>query len=590
MRPKKLNGDGVYAQPRNARQEALIEDVGVWASYYRSNPHRFAKDFLHLELTLFQKILIMMMNLSTIFVWIASRGIGKTFISAVFCVIRCILYPGSKICVASGTRGQALTVLEKVVNEIKPLSPELAYEIDEKNTRMTSAIAQIAFKNGSYIKVVTARDSSRGNRANVLIIDEFRMVSKGVIDTILRKFLTSPRRPQYMNDPEYKDRADLREPNKTLYLSSAYYKDHWSYTRAKDACRFMLDDTRKDFVCGFPYQLALQEGLLMEETVIEQMTESDFNEISWSMEMCSLFWGDTQGSFFSYDTVSRNRKINYAMLPSELTSKIANSSVLRIPPKKNGEKRIISIDVALMASTRFQNDASSIFVNQALPTKAGRNIVYAETLEGMHTEDLALRIRKLFDEYACDYIVLDVRNSGLGVFDALIREMTDSDTGEVYPALACCNNQDLAARCTVRGAEKAIWAITASARFNSDCAILLREAFRSGRIRLLETEFVAEEMLNAVRGFASLDQVDRAKCMLPYANTTLLINELINLKHEESGGLIKISERSGMRKDRYSSLSYNYWVVCQLEQKLQKRASDDFVGGTPFMYRAPKIK
>ena len=97
-------------------------------------------------------------------------------------------------------------------------------------------------------------------------------------------------------------------------------------------------------------------------------------------------------------------------------------------------------------------------------------------------------------------------------------------------------------------------------------------------------------MLNAVRGFASLDQVDRAKCMLPYANTTLLINELINLKHEESGGLIKISERSGMRKDRYSSLSYNYYVVCQLEQKLQKRASDDFVGGTPFMYRAPKIK
>lgn len=130
MRPKKLNGDGVYAQPRNARQEALIEDVGTWASYYRSNPHRFAKDFLHLELTLFQKVLIMMMNLSTIFVWIASRGIGKTFISAVFCVIRCILYPGSKICVASGTRGQALTVLEKVVNEIKPLSPELAYEID----------------------------------------------------------------------------------------------------------------------------------------------------------------------------------------------------------------------------------------------------------------------------------------------------------------------------------------------------------------------------------------------------------------------------------------------------------------------------
>ena len=44
--------------------------------------------------------------------------------------------------------------------------------------------------------------------------------------------------------------------------------------------------------------------------------------------MESLFWAIRRGSFFSYDTVSRNRKINYAMLPSELTSKIANSSVL----------------------------------------------------------------------------------------------------------------------------------------------------------------------------------------------------------------------------------------------------------------------
>ena len=184
-----------------------------------------------------------------------------------------------------------------------------------------------------------------------------------------------------------------------------------------------------------------------------------------------------------------------------------------------------------------------------------------------------------------------MRNSGLGVFDALIREMTDSDTGEVYPALACCNNQDLAARCTVRGAEKAIWAITASARFNSDCAILLREAFRSGRIRLLETEFVAEEMLNAVRGFASLDQVDRAKCMLPYANTTLLINELINLKHEERAADLS-RYRSGLECAKTVIPVFHTIIgsFASWSRKLQKRASDDFVGGTPFMYRAPKIK
>ena len=76
------------------RAEKIIEGVGVWAAYYRARPHKFAEDYLHLDLKLFQKILLMAMNINTIFIMIAARGIGKSFISAVFCVIRCILYPG----------------------------------------------------------------------------------------------------------------------------------------------------------------------------------------------------------------------------------------------------------------------------------------------------------------------------------------------------------------------------------------------------------------------------------------------------------------------------------------------------------------
>ena len=89
------------------REERIMNGVASWAEYYRSNPHRFAADYLHLDLRLFQKILLIMMNISVNFVFIGSRGIGKTFLSAIFCVIRCILYPGTRICIASGTRGQA---------------------------------------------------------------------------------------------------------------------------------------------------------------------------------------------------------------------------------------------------------------------------------------------------------------------------------------------------------------------------------------------------------------------------------------------------------------------------------------------------
>ena len=63
-----------------------------------------------------------------------------------------------------------------------------------------------------------------------------------------------------------------------------------------------------------------------------------------------------------------------------------------------------------MASGKHKNDAASIFINNMIPVKTGRytsNIVYTENFEGMRTEPLALAIRRMFEEYQCDYIVLD---------------------------------------------------------------------------------------------------------------------------------------------------------------------------------------
>lgn len=89
------------------RYQKVLDGAAVWGAFYRNHPAQFAEEYLHLKLKTFQKILITMMFWSTTFVLIACRGLGKTFISAVYCVIRCILYPGTKVCIASGTRGQA---------------------------------------------------------------------------------------------------------------------------------------------------------------------------------------------------------------------------------------------------------------------------------------------------------------------------------------------------------------------------------------------------------------------------------------------------------------------------------------------------
>lgn len=576
------------------RQQRVIEGMAIWGSYYRQNIDIFVRDYLQLDfLKWFQLMLLVMMDRARIFLWIAARGMGKSFLIAIFAVVRCILYPGTKVVITSGTRGQSINILEKIQTELMPASPNLRNEIDMSNTKFTGQDAKIMFKNTSYIKVVTASDNARSNRANILIVDEFRMVKKDTIDTVLKKFLTSRRMPPYKELALEERKAEYaKEPNKSCFLSSAYFKDHWSYHKMLDTFKLMLDDTKTDFMCGFPYQLSIQEGLLFPEDVEGDMLETDFNEIKWSMEMEATWFGDEDGAFFDFNSISKDRRIQFPMLPGSVASLLGNNQKIRIPIKQNGERRILSADIALMSSRKHNNDASAVFINQMIPTKSGRytnNIVYGDTFEGMHTEDQALIIRKLYDEFSCDYIVLDCTGLGLGVYDALVRDMVDPDTGEIYPALSCCNNQEMADRCTVRGAEKAIWAIKGSPQLNSECAVLLREGFRSGKIRLLVTEYDAESILPEIKGYNSLSVAEKVKVQMPYIHTTLLVNELVNLQHEESGGRVRVFERSGMRKDRYSSLSYNYYVSTQLESKISRSRKADY-SESFFMYKPPKIK
>lgn len=576
------------------RVETIWNNAVRDAAFYRRNPHLFARDYLHLDLRMFQRILLILMNYYFIFVFVAARGLGKTFLTSIFCVIRCILWPGTKIVIASGTKGQAIQVLEKVQLELMPRSPELALEIDQKKTKINNTDAIIVFKNGSFMKVVSATDNARSNRANLLLVDEFRMVKKTTIDKVLRKFLTQKRMPKYEElSKEERKAMQSRELNKTIYLSSAFFADHWSYTKCIDTFKSMFDPRRKNFICGFPYQLGLKEGLIDPDEIIEEMLESDFNEVDFQMENGAEFYGNKNDSFFDFQSVSKNRRLKYPMLPRNLAALLKSDPLIRVPPKQAGEKRLLSADIALMASTKHKNDATAIHITQLLPTKAGRysvNLVYTEVNEGMRTDDEALKIRKLFDEFDCDYLVLDAQNMGLPIYDTLAVDISDPDSGEIYPALSCCNNQSLADRCKVMGAPKVVWAVQGTAAFNSECALLLREAFKSGRIRLLENEYDGKDSLAEIKGFSSLSVEEQTDLSMPYINTTLLINELINLRHETVGNNVRLYEKSGMRKDRYSSLSYNYYVATQMEKDLRKRdVSSGVKAEEIFTIRAPKI-
>lgn len=307
--------------------------------------------------------------------------------------------------------------------------------------------------------------------------------------------------------------------------------------------------------------------------------------------MSCIWLGEEEGGLYNYDDISKLRKLKTPFYPAKYSKLLADKKV-GIPPAVIDEVRILSADIALMSSAKRDNDAASIFITQVLPTTSGRymtNVVYTENIEGATTDDLALLIRRYFDEFECDWLVLDCAGAGLPVFDMLIRDMYDSERGVLYPAISCKNNEEMAERCKIKNAPKVIYSIKATDKFNSEAALGLREGFRQGKIRLLLSEYDCEDELNNFRGYKSLGSVEKAQLMLPYLNTTLLINELINLKYEpKKGNLIKVSEKSGFRKDRYSSLSYNYWLVNQLELELSKPKEVSI--DVQFLFRTPNPK
>ena len=551
------------------KQQKIMEIVAWKAGYYRANPHRYVSEVLGLSLKWFQQILLWCMMHYNFVMYLAARGQGKTYLTALFCCVRCILFPGTKIVVSSGTLKQANEVLLKIQDDFMKQSSILLSEIEKCNIGQNDA--SIYFKNGSWIKTRTSSENSRSARANCIVVDEFRMVDETVINTVLRKFLTSPRQPKYLRKPEY---AHLQERNKEIYMSSAYFKSSWAYRKAQSYTLNFFDDTKKYFICGLPYQVSIREGLLSREQLQDEMSEADYNELVQQMEMECLWFGDTDGSLFKFDELTARRRLRKALPPLSFCN-----DKITIPKLTTTGKRILSIDVALMQSTKKKkNDASAIFINdliQVNDTAYQSNFVYGETFEGLKTDELGMIVMKYFYEYQCTDLVLDTNGIGLGVYDFITKDQISQENGKRYKAMTCINDKDMAERCKVRDANKVVWSVKANANFNNEICVLLRNGIQNGKINFLIPEQDADTSLKEIyKGYYKMSPTEQAKLKMSYIQTTFAIYELIKLDHEVKNGNIKVKEVEGMRKDRYSSIAYSYWCACQLELKLKPKQED----------------
>ena len=541
---KKLTDEQIKQDKTNR----TMETIAWYCGYYRNNIHRFASEFLGLKLKWFQKVLLWAMNYYDAFYFVAARGLGKTYLVALFAVCRCILYPGTKIVACSYTFKQGKELILKITDDFMQKSPLLRNEISKWSTGQNDCF--VYFKNGSWMRVVVAAESSRGARSNILLIDESRMVDQKIVDTVLRPMNASPRQPGYLSKSEY---AHLQEMNKEMYMSSAYFAQSEMYEKVKAYVANSLDPHLKYIIFDLPYQLSIKEGLLMREAIENEMAEATFSDISFMMEREGLFYGSSEDALFDFKVLNNRRIITDGLHNLEYYK----DNNLKIPEKQNGERRILSVDVALLASKKHNNDASALIVHSAMPTSSYDymdNIVYIETQEGLVTEELGLLTMRFFYQYDCDYIALDANGIGQAVLDYLMADRYDPVYNQTYSALNCIDNPELSERCKVKNAPKVIYAIKATARQNNDMCLALRTGFQNGYINLLVDDNNIENRLSKIRGYSKLSDVQKARVQMYYF---------------EGMNITEIAERQGVNVNAvWKSLQL---AITQLKKILEKQ-------------------
>ena len=479
-----------------------------------------------------------------------------------------------------------LLVSEKIEKELMNMSPNLRREI--KKIQSNQNHVEVIFYNSSSILCTSCSDNARGLRATLIIIDEFRQCSLDIIQGVFSPMKILRPTPYTMK----KEYRHLGEEPREIYLSSAYWKNHWMYQKMKEAVVSMYKDGRQ-VLLAMDYALSVHAGVRS----LQQMRDEkkSFDPITYEMEYLNLMAGGSENQYYTYDLVSQAQTIKKAWYPKKLEDYSDNKRTWFGDIKRqSGEKRIVAIDIAISASTKkTSNDLSIIKCIRALPMgeKYERQEVYTETMEGIDIDSQAIRIHELKNDFNADYIVFDARTYGINFVDSMAKVLYDEERDVEYPPLKCFNIDSLGDRCKNPNAIPIMWGFIGSAQSNHDMHVAMLGALSDKKYKMLISSVTCkEEYLSNKKEYKNATQEDKAKYELPYVLSDLTLNEMVNLSKEYiQGGKIKLVEPTNGLKDKYITSAMANLFIQELETNLTERRSSCDISQL-LKYKSPIMK
>lgn len=341
---------------------------------------------------------------------VLSRGAGKSTLASIFCFLQCIFEPRTKIIIAGPTFRTArniFTNLEKIVDSKGAEMLKEAFGVKSKrNDEFDWSI------NGGSIKAIPLNgEKIRGFRANVLLLDEFLLLSEDIIKNVLMPFLIVPQdlterikireqetrliKQGVMTEDE---RIVFKNPSKMIALSSASYTFENLYKTYKEWMDKIYDKNQEDatyFISQFSYE-ALPPDMI-DPSITEEAKNGGSSHASFLREYCAQFT-DGSDSYFS-------------MKKMEQSTLLFDERPHTLIKGENGKKYVLAIDSNMSDSPTADYFAMAILEID----EQSKNDVLVHCYAGLGNLNVHIKyFHYLLSSFNIVMIILD--NAGADIF------------------------------------------------------------------------------------------------------------------------------------------------------------------------------
>ena len=552
------------------RIEPIKPYLREYIAYWREYPDMFI-DFLQtgegeqipdsgLKFYFYQRVFLRAAMRYKYVYFVFPRAYSKSFLSVLTLMIRCILYPRAKLFVTSGGKEQAAGIIKEKVDELCNLVPALNRELDRRpgKTRISKDYCIFMFKNGSYFDNIAATEKSRGKRRHGGLVEECVGVDGKILSEVIIPTMNVSR---LCMDGTMQPEETLNKSQ--IFVTTAGWKGTFAYDKLIQFLVWMITEPEKAFVMGGTWRIPVLVKLLDRTFLQDLQRDGTYNEASFDREYESKWSGTAENAFFNGETFDTHR-------------------ILKQPEYEHSGRSSLQSYYVLSVDVGRKGCDSVVCVWKVTPQSMGpaiKSLVNIYTISDAHFEDQAKKLKTLYYKYKARRLVIDANGLGIGLVDYMVKPQDNVETGEHFPDFGVYGGtqEDAAEEYkkyrTNETEEDAMYLIKASAPINSEAHANAQTQLNAGKVKLLIDERVAKIKLLDTTAGKKMTPEKRAEYLKPFTLTSILKEEMMNLREETEGiNIILKQANKGIKKDKFSAFEYGlYYIKIEEESKKKKK-------------------